>query len=317
MVLIAAIAMGALAAFVLRNYIKDQEQKANPNPVDVWMITTDIKRGEPFSSAKAVIKKQTMPSKYRPSTFVEDLKSLEGKVAATNLAANQVLVKDMFVSSEISSTGLRDRLATGQVAIAVPIEGVRAVGGLLQPGDEVNILVTPAAADKGAASEAAPAAKSASGATGPVDPTKSPYTVGARYLYQKVRILSIGSSVRPQPGEAAVASTSATSSSTLATSGGSIVFEVPADAAQVIASIDPAAFYLTLIKGDWIIQPLPALKAEGLKDGQLLPGEDPAKLTPYGPKGFQSGAVGTATGATGTTGTTGATGTTPTTTKAN
>lgn len=298
MVLIAAIAMGALAAFVLRNYIKDQEQKANPNPVDVWVITTDIKRGEPFSSAKSVIKKQTMPVKYRPSTFVEDLKSLEGKVAATNLAANQVLVKDMFVSSEIAATGLRDRLGAGQVAIAVPIEGVRAVGGLLQPGDEVNIMVTPAAAETTASEAAKPA--SASGPTGPVDPTKSPYTVGARYLYQQVRILSIGSSVRPQPGEAAVAST-ATNTSTVATSGGSIVFEVPSDAAQLIASIDPGAFYLTLIPKSWNLTPLPALKAEDLKNGTLLPGEDPNRLTPYGAKGYTTGAVGAATGATGAT----------------
>lgn len=299
MVLIAAIAMGALAAFVLRNYIKDQEQKANPNPVDVWVITTDIKRGEPFSSAKSVIKKQTMPVKYRPSTFVEDLKSLEGKVAATNLAANQVLVKDMFVSSEIAATGLRDRLGAGQVAIAVPIEGVRAVGGLLQPGDEVNIMVTPAAAEAASGSEAAKPA-GASGATGPVDPTKTPYTVGARYLYQQVRILSIGSSVRPQPGEAAVAST-ATNTSTVATSGGSIVFEVPSDAAQVIASIDPGAFYLTLIPKSWNLTPLAPLKAEDLKNGTLLPGEDPNRLTPYGAKGYTTGAVGTVSGATAST----------------
>ena len=293
MVLIAAIAMGALAAFVLRNYIKDQEQKANPNPVDVWVVTSDVKRGEPFSSAKGVIKKQTMPVKYRPSTFVEDLKSLEGKVSATNLAANQVLVKDMFVSSDIASTGLRDRLGAGQVAIAVPIEGVRAVGGLLQPGDEVNILVTPANTNAASAgTEGKPVA--ATGATGPVDPTKSPYTLGARYLYQQVRILSIGSSVRPQPGEATVASTA--SSATVATSGGSIVFEVPADAAQVIASIDPTSFYLTLIPKSWNLTAMPSLKVEDLKNGALLPGEDPNRLTPYGAKGYTNGAVGTASG---------------------
>ena len=36
-----------------------------------------------------------------------DLKALEGKVAVTNLAANQVLVADMFVSSELAATGLQ------------------------------------------------------------------------------------------------------------------------------------------------------------------------------------------------------------------
>lgn len=124
-------------------------------------------------------------------------------------------------------------------------------------------MVTPSSVKDGAADAAAAPKTLASGATGAVDPTKSPYT-GARYLYQQVRILSIGSSVRPQPGEAAVAST-ATNTSTVATSGGSIVFEVPSDAAQVIASIDPGSFDLMLIPKSWNLTPLPALKAEGLR----------------------------------------------------
>jgi pilus assembly protein CpaB len=288
MVLIAAIAMGALAAFVLRNYVKDQERNANPNPVTVYVMTRDIKRGEPFTTADAVgIKKQSIPVQYRPATFVDDLKSLQGKVAATNLAANQVLVKDMFVTSDLGDTGLRQRIDSRLVAIAVPIEGVRAVGGLLQPGDEVNIMVTPGTAADAASGSAAPATTVPAGSTpgkAAVDPTASPYTKGARYLYQKVRILSIGSSVKPLPGQAAVASTAA--ASTVATSGGSIVFEVPAEVAQVIASIDPTTFYLTLIPKSWNLVAMPPLKVDDLKNGAPLPGEDPLKVTPYGPKGY-------------------------------
>ncbi len=304
MVLIAAIAMGALAAFVLRNYIHDQEQKANPNPVTVYVISRDIKRGEPFTTADAMgIKKTTMPVKYRPSTFIEDVKSLQGKVAATNLAANQVLVENMFVVSSVESTGLRNRLGDNMVAIAVPIEGVRAVGGLLQPGDEVNIMVTPKpTADAATASTEGAATPKAAGATSGIDPKLSPYISGARYLYQQVKILSIGSSVRPDPGEVAVAPTA--SSATLATSGGSIVFEVPADAAQIIASMDATTFYLVLIKENWNLTPLPALTPEAIKTGAPLPGEDPTKLTPYGPRGANA-----ASGVTGATA--------PTTTKAN
>ncbi len=295
--LIAAIAIGLIAAWLLRGYVKDKELEANPNPVDVWVITADVKRGEPFVAAKAVIKRQTIPVKFRPATYVEDLKALEGKVASTNLAANQVLVKDMFVNSELAATGLRDRLGEGMVAIAVPIEGVKAVGGLLQPGDEVNILVT-----GGGGGDGSPAGSTTGGA---IDPKSTPYTKAARYLYQQVRILSIGTSVRPQPGEA-VAATSASNASSVAQSGGSIVFEVPADAAQILASLDPGNFYLTLIPRSWNLTALPSLSAADLKNGAVLPGEDPNKLTPYGPKGY------TKPGVTGT-----SAGTAPITTKAN
>lgn len=308
MVLIAAIAMGLIAAWVLRGYIKDKELAANPNPVDVWVITADVKRGEPFTAAKSVIKRQTMPVKFRPATYVEDLKALEGKVASTNLAANQVLVKDMFVSSELASTGLRDRLGEGMVAIALPIEGVKAVGGLLQPGDEVNIMV--ATKDAGAPTDATSTSTPTSGssAASAIDPKTTPYNMAARYLYQQVRILSIGTSVRPQPGEAVVATSA--SSNTVASSGGSIVFEVPASAAQVLASIDPGSFYLTLIPKSWNLKALPPFEAKDLADGALLPGEDPSKLTPYGPKGYvTAGVAGTSAPA--------GESTAPTTTKAN
>jgi hypothetical protein len=37
------------------------------------------------------------------------------------------------------------------------------------------------------------------------------------------------------------------------------------------------------------LRALPSLKAEDLRNGALLPGEDPTRLTPYGAKGFTSG----------------------------
>ena len=94
----------------------------------------------------------------------------------------------------------------------------------------------------------------------------------------------------------------------LATGGdvGSIVFEVPASAAQIIASMDPTTFYLVLIKENWNLAALAPLTPEDVKSGALLPGEDPTKLTPYGPKGAPNPALTTTT-----------TAVAPTTTKAN
>ena len=63
-------------------------------------------------------------------------------------------------------------------------------------------------------------------------------------------------------------------------------------------SIDPSTFYLTLIPKSWALTSLPAFKPETVKNGAVLPGEDPARLTPYGPKGYTTGAVGTTSGAT-------------------
>jgi Flp pilus assembly protein CpaB len=286
MILIAAVAIGALAAFGLYSYVQGVEEDAKPNPVTVYVLNASVKRGTAFTDAKASIKQKTIPAEFRPDTFVSDLKELENRVAITDLPANSVLVKGMFVSADVATTSFREQLSGDNVAIAMPIDGVRAVGGLLQPGDEVNILVT--VGTKEGAATTPPAGGAASTA---IDTQASPYTSSARYFYQKVRILAIGNQVRAVAGApVADASKDGTSnaSNTAATSGGSIVFEVPWQAAQRLASVDPGSLYLTLIPETWKPTALAPIDAAELKG--LLPGEDASRLTPYGPAGYTAAA---------------------------
>jgi hypothetical protein len=163
------------------------------------------------------------------------------------------------------------------VAVALPIDGVRAVGGLLQPGDEVNILVAPKAVSELKLPEAT------DGVVSVVD-LATPYTTSARYLYQKVRILSIGTSVRPVAGEPVAEADGSTTTQNENT--GTIVFEVPASAAQRLVAVDPSLIYLTLVPKTWAPQTIPAIPAAELGVGAALPGEDPNQLTPYGPAGY-------------------------------
>jgi Flp pilus assembly protein CpaB len=175
----------------------------------------------------------------------------------------------MFVSADVATTGLVDRLEEGMVAVALPIDGVRGVGGLLQPGDLVNVLVT-----AGSSGEAAAAPG------GAVDPVASPFSKTARYMYQKVRILTVGDQVRPVAGEAIEESDGTETGET-----GVIVFEVPPAVAQRLIALDPADIYLSLVSDTWQPTPLAPIDQAEL-DGAQLAGEDPNRLTPYGPNGF-------------------------------
>jgi Flp pilus assembly protein CpaB len=278
MILVAAILIGIVAAFGLYQYIQKVEEDATPNPVSAYVLKADIPRGTPFAEAQAAIERKTISAEIRPANFVADLKELENKVAITDLAANQVLVDNLFVSADVATTSSRDRLGENMVAVALPIDGVRAVGGLLQPGDEVNIMVAPQGVSELTLPPAPDGAVSAS-------ELATPYSKAARYLYQKVRILSIGTSVRPVAGEP-VAEADGTETAQQTENTGTIVFEVPAAAAQRLVAIDPSLIYLTLIPKTWTPQPVPAIPGAELGVGATLPGEDPNQLTPYGPAGY-------------------------------
>lgn len=273
LILIASIAIGAVAAFALFNYVSGIEDDAysNAERVDVYVVRQTIPKGYPGEQARAqgFIVQDKIPREFLPPTAISSLDQVDGKVALTQLAANQVLVDGMFVDAAEAMIGFSERLSDDEVAVTISVDQVRGVAGLLVPGDRVNMLVTTDAV----LSETSPDAEEDpifgfAEEEGPE--AASPYSSPARYLYQKVRILAIGQNTVPEPGEVV--------DPTAMISDGLITFAVPAEAAQRIASVDASNIYLTLVPQEWVPVPLPPLDIT-----ELLPGEDPEYLTPYGP----------------------------------
>ena len=260
LILIAAIVVGAIAAFALFNYVQGIEERANNDAelIGVYKVAQDIPKGSPGEQAVAdsMIVESQIPREFLPANYTQDLATIQGKVALNDLSANQVLVEGMFVDPASALITFSERLQEGEVAITISVDQVRGVAGLLVPGDEVNILLT--------------------GAEGsvPVDGEEpSPYAQPARYLYQRVPIIAIGRSAVPQPGETV-------DPAAAEVEGGTITFAVPADAAQRIASVDPGSIYLSLVPPDYEAVPLPPIDRN-----ESLPAEDGNVLTPFGPTG--------------------------------
>ena len=110
----------------------------------------------------------------------------------------------------------------------------------------------------------------------------------ARVLYQAAKVLFVDKTAVPQPGE--VSSTTGTNTATpngqaqTTVNTGLITLEVPAHAAQLLASVSPDELYLTLLPQNYTPEALPKLEPFPA----VLPGEDPSQLTPYGPTGIQN-----------------------------
>ncbi len=270
LILIAAALVGAIAAYALFTYVGGIEDEANDNAerVEIFKIVQDIPKGtfgdEAF--AQGLIEQDVIAKEYRPATAITDPSQIDGLVAISDLAANQVVVSNQFVSQAESLSTFSSLLKNNEVAVTISIDQIRGVAGLLVPGDFVNLLVT--VPESAAPTEGGGAAQGG-GAV---------FTQPARVLYQKVQILAVGQTRKLEPGE--TAETNPDGTPTTATSSGLITFVVPAQAAQQIASVEGAQFYLTLVAKDY--QPAPIAP---LDTGAALPGETGAQLTPYGPDG--------------------------------
>jgi pilus assembly protein CpaB len=271
LILIAAVLVGAVAAFALYTYIGGIEDEANDNAerVEIFRIVEDIPKGtfgdEAF--AQGLIEEDNIASEFRPATAITDPSQIDGLVAISDLAANQVVVTNQFVTQQDSLSTFSQLLKNNEVAITVSVDQVHGVANLLVPGDFVNILIGVEPVDEeGQPAEPVPGEG------------ETAYNNPHNYLYQKVQILAVGQERRLEPGE--TAATNEDGTTVASTTSGLITFVVPAEAAQRIASVEGGSIYLTLVAPDYQPVPLPPLDLS-----EQLPAESADQLTPYGPEG--------------------------------
>jgi len=279
LILLGAIGVGVIAALLLFQYVRGIEDRANQNAkrVDVFAAKGEIKRGVPGEQAtqNGDIAKAQIPQEFRPNTAINTTDEIAKKVALFDIAPGTVIVQGMFVDPATTQITFRSRIKNPEhVAMSIQVDQVRGVAGFLVGGDEVNMMVFETLGSGGG---------TGTGGTGtdnttPANREASTLKERARMLYQKVQIIAVGQQAALEPGEQA-----STTSGSSANNSGLITVVVPPEASLWVASAQQGGgqIYLALDAEDY--------KAKEVKqvpqNVTLLPGEDPAILTPYGPNG--------------------------------
>lgn len=283
MILIAAIVIGALAAYAVVVYVGGVEDRANDNAerVPVLRVAGEIPRGTRGQEAidAGLIETAEIAEEFVPPTAIRPTEQdvILRKAAVSDLAEGQVLVENMFVDPVNSQITAARRLTAGNVAVTISVDDVRGVAGLIVPGDLVNVMTTRDCA--GEADASAPEGAPADPAVDVALDTALRVCQQARYVFQAASVLFVDNNPVLQPGEAAT--TNADGTAVAAINTGLITLQVPPAAAQYLASVPADSFYLTLLPEQYTPGALPPLGPNLV----VLPGEDPAQLTPCGPSG--------------------------------
>jgi len=302
LILIAAVVVGALSAFLVFNYVNSADDRArgNARQVQVLKIAKDIPKGLTGREAQqqGMIVSASIAAEFKPVTAIVDPSIIQDKVAVANYTTGQILVDGMFadpidnqitfagrVPNDCAAAGLNGS-TTGQpvpcVAVTISVDSTQGVAGVIVPGDYVNVLVRPETPFCTAPSPSKGGVITNGATTAASAPDGAVLCNPARYLYQKARVLFVDKTAVPQPGELN-ATTNQTQSTGSTGNTGLITLEVPPVAAQWIASVDAELLYLTLLPPDYVAEAIPPLDPFP----SVLPGEDTTQLTPYGPQGFQ------------------------------
>lgn len=294
LILVGAIVVGIFAGVALLNYVRGIEDDiaAEKQSVPVYVATEDIPAGTPAAEAQEFFTIAQVPLELRPNTYlpIDGEEAIAGLVSAGIIPKNQIILSaGQWVNADVVQRSFVDQIPSGQVAVTMQVAQVNAVGGYLQPGDEVNLMVRHAEFGCGAEEEEAEEGTEGEATDGEaivVTPEEEDeeelyctYAAPARYLFQRVEILAIGARQSLAPGE--------TQTDVITPQDGAITFAVPNEAAQLLASLEPGDVYLTLLPEDYQAEPLPALTFEDLEGP--TPAEIGSCLTPYGPDGFIEG----------------------------
>lgn len=215
LIIIVALALGAVAAIVTVLYVNSAQSRANNNAklVAVYQVSKDIPKsstGDAAISSGSIVR-TSIPRKFYPNTAVTDINEIKGKITPAELVPGQILVSNQFVEPSVAATSFGGtELKPGEVAITVSLSGANAVAGLIQPGDMVDLM----------------------GVFQPSDKSGNPLPGGkqvqyAHFFYQNVRVIAVGTQAAPTPGQ--------TQTTAAPTSGGGLyTLALPPEAAERI-----------------------------------------------------------------------------------
>lgn len=240
-----AIVLALVAGLASYTYLHNKQQKTQHNAVlvNVYTVTAPISRGTPGSSVISgnLVKHGQIPAKYVPSDAVSDLASIQNEVAAVSLAPGAVLESGSFMSptalSLAAASPVAKSIPAGDIAISVSVSSlVNRVAGLIQPGDEVDMLVQPSAGVW-------------------------------QFLYQNVSVLAVGAVY--SSGDTTAQATNPAAAAADATA---ITFAVPADAAARILVASSHGLYLALVPPGNVAAPQPPVNQDNLIPASITPG---------------------------------------------
>ena len=134
LITIAAVAVGALAVFLIYGYTSSVKDEAfgDAERVKVFVVSETVPKGTYGDEARTMelIVETEVPKRFYPENAIRTFDDIAGKVAVGDLAVNQFVTTDMFADPSTVQTTFSDRLekinGEDQVAISIQVANRRA-----------------------------------------------------------------------------------------------------------------------------------------------------------------------------------------------
>lgn len=151
LIIVVALVLAGVAAVLALRYVQSARTDvvASSEPIEILVAQEDIPRGVASEEliAKKMIALEKVPQRFVAAGAISSVRAIEGQVLNSPLTKGEQLTTDRF--SVPSAAGLAYSIPKEYVAIAIPVDEVKGISGLVKPGDHVAVFVTFSPGPKG------------------------------------------------------------------------------------------------------------------------------------------------------------------------
>jgi len=142
--LIVAGVLGIAATFLINIYVKQQAQQAKyqavtnqKNMSSVVIAVQDIPAGTTLK--ESMLTEETVPKNILQPRVATSIDRVVGQIAVVPISrGEQVLLNKITLSGQAGSLSMQ--VPVGKRAITVTVDNINAVGGMIRPGDHVDVV---------------------------------------------------------------------------------------------------------------------------------------------------------------------------------
>jgi pilus assembly protein CpaB len=291
-----ALVLAGLAAWAVWNYLQNVENEIieGQEIVEVYRAGEAIAEGtdgaillSDFDAGGDLIEQSEDQAEDVPDgavTTAEQLRDvLTNRVAAGPISAGSILTVSQWTSITVDIVPLAEEIPSGKQAMTISVDNIRGINGFVEPGDQVNMIITidipeDLLPDELSGIAEQPVAPPEDGAT-PVEEAVGVVTY-SRFVLQGLPVLATGRDIRPDeeaPETVEVDDPAAVAPDGQpveeAEAGNATIFTLevtPEQAERIAFAFDNGSIWLTLVPGDFVEVETTGVTILNLFGGDLL-----------------------------------------------
>ncbi len=144
LIVVVALVLGGLAAVVAANYLRGARESivSEGESVTVLVAQEDLPRGLTANELveRELVAEEEVPRTYVAADAISSPRAVENEILAVPVSKGEQLTASRFEFP--AQAGLGYSVPEGQVAIAIEVDEISGVAGLLKPGDDVVVFAT-------------------------------------------------------------------------------------------------------------------------------------------------------------------------------